>query len=71
MFIQSKTFWRYASITAVLSAILFAWELGMLSPPLPMLPRTAPTATDLWFAGATVILLALNVGLLGYKKEHG
>ncbi len=69
--LRTKTFWLAALPTALFAGAFFAWELGYLSPPLPLLPRPVPTGGELIFAVALSLLLALNAGLLNWQRAYG
>lgn len=51
--------------------IFFAWELGHLSPPLPLLLRPEATVTEIIFSVALSVLIALNAGLFTWRRRMG
>lgn len=51
--------------------IFFAWELGHLSPPLPLLLRPDASPTEIVFSIVLSILIALNAGFFTWRKRMG
>lgn len=68
---RSKAFWLPAGITAVISSIFFAWELGKFKEFIPSLPRPDVSTWESVFVVLLTVLLSLNVGLFQWQKSNG
>ena len=70
-FLRSSLFWIPFSLSLVFMGLFFAWELGYLSPPLPLLLRSDPTPGEIIFSIILSILIALNAGLFTWRRRMG
>lgn len=69
--LRTRSFWIAFAATAVVTGIFFLWELGMLAPWIPSLPRATTTPIDIIFSIAIGLLLSLNAGLTAWALQKG
>jgi len=71
-FLSTGRFWIATLIALLVTGLLFAWELNLLTDfGLPGLPRFAPSTRETALAMLIALLFSLNVGLLVWNKRYG
>lgn len=70
-FLQAMHFWIPFGITLIVTALFFAWELGVFINFLPSFPRPSVLPSELAFTATISILLAFDIGLVVWHSRFG
>jgi len=71
IFFRSKQFWIAAIFALITLGIFFAWELGVFAGNIWSPPRPDPKQEEIWFTALIIFLIALNMGLMVWRKSQG
>lgn len=70
-FLQSAYFWTPFAVTLVVTALFFAWELGVFIQYLPSFPRPSILPSEFAFTATLSVLLAFDIGLVVWHSRFG
>lgn len=68
---RSPAFWLPAILTMIVGGAFFAWELSLLPPIIPRLPRPVAGQEELLFTIVLIVLLGVDAGLWNWRRSHG
>ncbi len=70
-FLRSATFWIWFVVVFAVTGVFFAWELRLVTLPIPELPRVPATPFELTYTATLTVLLSLASGLFGWRRRNG
>lgn len=70
-FVGSRAFWTWFLPTLAVTGAFFAWELKLVMLPVANFTRLPATPFELAYTALLTLLLALAMGLFGWRRAHG